>query len=764
MQIGLGKSFEAGILKAGFSLTVFGIIEGVIARWLPYGQATPEGNKNELQDGYYFALTGTMGVQGRLYGSISFAIISADLNVAILIYVRITFVSYEPIPITAKASVDVTLTVMIDLGLFKISIHLGFKTQVEATFVLDNPMHGPAPWAIENKAAGRGHVRTGAAHRARPAKGCLARAVRSHGDVGRGKRLQPKVGQLETGHDSRAARLGGSGPDGGGRRGQESERAEDLLRGQFLAQGREADPGRGTWRDPCPEHGTGRRPGGSQDRRGPRSPGACAVAARSADGAKFEDLAIRVLQWVIAAGQELPLTPQDVDQLVISDDFLTNALLYLSGSTTPTPIAGVAIESFLNLQTKFLFSLKTDVRKNAQGKDEAVPVVFFPAAPGMTLDVPAFAGSEEYKYAFGGYNSSSTGYLAALNKYFNQLKIQVQEEQKKETLAAPDAEADGPSIATYIFGDYFAMIGRLMIQAMRDGLRNYKLVISDYAGKTVQQVVDDINTKGKLDATSLYTVGELFVANQGHALNTTAGPAMTIAGMKWQSAGGKSFADIAGEAVFNGGFDATALALQNAANATILAPGTKIADKTSYTTQSGDSLQKIASQLEFADVKHLLLGVPSILSDAKLLAPQSILDVPRLGHKVVAGDTLQTVSGQYGIDLDTLASVNAGVKDLFDSVSDPNLNVPHLSQYPAGADRGDEAYPRPAAPERHGLALLPTRAAPADKLWRRETHAECEWPVCPEGRSVSGTTRPVRPHWSGVSAAHEHPRSIETEA
>ena len=37
-QVGLGKSIEAGILRAGFSVTVFGIIEGVIARWQPYGE------------------------------------------------------------------------------------------------------------------------------------------------------------------------------------------------------------------------------------------------------------------------------------------------------------------------------------------------------------------------------------------------------------------------------------------------------------------------------------------------------------------------------------------------------------------------------------------------------------------------------------------------------------------------------------------------------------------------------------------------------
>ena len=146
-QIGLGKSIEAGILKAGFSLTVFGIIEGVLARWQPYTTNTAEGAPSELQDGFFFSLTGTFGVQGRLYGSINFAIISADLNIRIAIWVKATFASYEKIPILVQALVDVSLAVKINLGLFKITIYLAFKMTVKATFVLDNPMKGPAPWA-----------------------------------------------------------------------------------------------------------------------------------------------------------------------------------------------------------------------------------------------------------------------------------------------------------------------------------------------------------------------------------------------------------------------------------------------------------------------------------------------------------------------------------------------------------------------------------------------------------------------------------------
>jgi LysM repeat protein len=681
-QIGLGKSVEAGILKAGFSLTVFGIIEGVIARWLPYGEVTPGGDKHELQDGYYFALTGTMGVEGSLYGSINFAIISAELNVAISIYVRITFASYEPIPITARASVDVTLTIKLDLGLFTINISLGFKASVEATFVLDNPMRGPAPWAIDKMMSAPERLTARGLDKVFALQ--VTELVAMSAEV---TTFPANWDNLDQGTTLRFNGWVVPVLAVAGDAATQPDQQKICYVVNFFLEGEK----------PIQTHESGALQARSDAQVVAKTVVAHAalerarsVSAMTTGADKFEKLAVRVLQWVIAAGQEGKRTPDDVNDLVISDDFLASALSYLSGAKTPTPIPLSAIEGFLKLQTEFLFGLKQDARTNAEGNNEPAPVVFFPAVPGITLDVPAFAGSEEYKYAFGDYNSSSARYLDFLNKYFNQLKIQVEEEQKnREGLLAADAPPDtGPSIATYIFCDYFAMIGRLMIQAMRDGLRNYKLVIADYSGKTVQQIVDDINTKGDLAGPLSFTVGELFVANEQHALNPAASPspALTIAGMTWQSAGGKSFDDIAEESIFQGHFDATALAQNNAANATIIAPGIQIARGDDiYTTQSADSLNTIASKLKFVDVKNLLDAVPKILTDAKLLASQAILDLPPFPHKIVVGDTLQTVATRYGIDLDALARTNGGVKDLFDRVSDPNLNVPHLAQYQVGA-------------------------------------------------------------------------------
>jgi hypothetical protein len=682
-QIGLGKSIEMGILKAGFSVTVFGIIEGVIARWLPYGP-TPGGDTQQLQDGYYFSLTGTMGLHGRLYGSINFAIISAELNIEISLYVRITFASYEPIPITARASVDVSLTVKINLGLFSISIGLGFKADIEVTFVLSNPMMVDPPWrdsqpiaamAAPDRLSARGLAKNRSDFPELMASAMAFSAAWDNLRPGQTLQLNGWMMPVLTiaGDSSRSP----------------SEQKICYVVNFFL-EGEK--PIHAAQSDHPSAH--------SAAASGVEVVAASAVAhaalervraasAMEAGPDKFEALAVRVLQWIIAAGQKAnePRTPDQVDDLVVSDGFLEDALTYLSGEATPIP--GAKIEGFLDAQTKVSFALKQD----ATATGEPVPVVFFPAAPSINLSVPSFAGSEKYEYAFGAFNSTSDGYLTSLAAYFNKLKIQLQESKDNQSPNAQDAPPAGPSIASYVFSDYFVMIARLTIQAMRDGLRNFQLVIDEHTGKTVLEIVDEINKAGELTGDNAFTVGELFTANQKHvvsvAANAGAGKTgLAIAGMKWPAIGGQSFDDIAKETIFGAAFDATALALKNQENSTNIAPGILLSAGAGrlYTTQSADTLTIIKGKLGFSTVEALLAAPePGILRSKLLLGSRPIVDVPAFRHKVVADDTIQTICVRYGLSIDMLAAANRDVVNFFDSDKDPNLNVPHLVQYKVGA-------------------------------------------------------------------------------
>ena len=132
LSVGLGKTIEAGILKAGLSLTAIGIFQGT------YAPFTPNPNLGALsnQTDTYYKFSGTLALVGRIYGEINFAIISASLDITAYIQISFVIEAYRAIPIVFQAGVSVTLTVKINLGLFKISIGLSFSATITASFII----------------------------------------------------------------------------------------------------------------------------------------------------------------------------------------------------------------------------------------------------------------------------------------------------------------------------------------------------------------------------------------------------------------------------------------------------------------------------------------------------------------------------------------------------------------------------------------------------------------------------------------------------
>ncbi len=140
LSLGVGKTINEGILSAGLSLTVIGIVEGVIASYNPNLPSYP--GKGE----YYYWIQGTFGIVGKIYGEINFAIISARLDITAYAYIRITIEAYNSIPIYFQAGVSVSLQVRINLGLFSIYISLKFSATVSASFVIGSDNRKNAPW------------------------------------------------------------------------------------------------------------------------------------------------------------------------------------------------------------------------------------------------------------------------------------------------------------------------------------------------------------------------------------------------------------------------------------------------------------------------------------------------------------------------------------------------------------------------------------------------------------------------------------------
>lgn len=132
-RLGVGKDFTAGPLKAGVSLTFFGIIEGAIG----YAVRQPEEPIADwLTDPRALSLKGQFGIIGELYGSLDFVIIKASVNVRIQASIGLELTvesgSGGDILLYVEASVSVSVSLTINLFLFK--IHIGFSFMASFRF------------------------------------------------------------------------------------------------------------------------------------------------------------------------------------------------------------------------------------------------------------------------------------------------------------------------------------------------------------------------------------------------------------------------------------------------------------------------------------------------------------------------------------------------------------------------------------------------------------------------------------------------------
>jgi hypothetical protein len=226
--------------------------------------------------------------------------------------VRLSYIAYQDIPISANASVEVSVDVKINLGLFTITIGLSFSASVQATFVLKNPAGNNPPWG--RALAGNGMRTLALADGSFPRQAVaelearrLRRALGQGG--GAGLRLaanaagyQPAWGNLQAGQ---LLQLTGWTVPVLTVAGDQAKTAADQLP-CYVAAFFLATP------EPVKAGGAlaAARNGGSEQ--GQLAHAALARARQrqtlranvAANGGEdgFEDLAVRVLQWVLAAG------------------------------------------------------------------------------------------------------------------------------------------------------------------------------------------------------------------------------------------------------------------------------------------------------------------------------------------------------------------------------------------------------------------------------------------------------------------------------
>ncbi len=134
LELGLGKDITAGPLTASLNLVAMAFLEGVLGFFNP--------SKGSSHDVYY-SVKGSIGIQGKLTGTVNFKIIQVDFDVDVYLIANMTLASGEPILLNASAAVMVEAAVKIAV----IQVHFSFHTKVHASFKIGSK--SSTPWILD---------------------------------------------------------------------------------------------------------------------------------------------------------------------------------------------------------------------------------------------------------------------------------------------------------------------------------------------------------------------------------------------------------------------------------------------------------------------------------------------------------------------------------------------------------------------------------------------------------------------------------------
>jgi hypothetical protein len=624
LRAGVGHTFEKGPLKAGFSVTAFGVVEGIFASWQAESDTAAEpgdqgstalasrAGSQALQSDYYFRLRGTFGLIGQLYGSVDFGVVKASVNLDVRLSASIVYEAYADIPISASASVSISISLSINLGLFSIDLHFSFAATVTADLTLHNSDHD-APWYRSTLDS-------------RTAALTSATATPALADVPVWKTVVP-TGTKPTLTLHPAPQFTVLAP-------KEGAAAKDQ-QGAFVLL---------LVTDAPTEVGTG-----------------------NASGSSFEALCRALLPWVVDAytnptGDTVNLNTV-LNQPVSKVDLQTLVSRLGAGSGTGAPLTEADVLSKL-LAAGFTVNVKRVEQADTGAlKDGATA---FPVFTGLSVTFPDPEGGSGTRTAdFDAFATVDDAYRARLAQWFEQLAARLEHESrtKRNTRAASSADGqNGQPLARVLFEDWFTLVARQLLQAGADSFADYPHRLTAGAN-SLKAAVAWAQGRGNPDVTAL----DIALPNAHDAL--TAGKALRIADIGCTVQRQDSLRAVAQRysdpAESRWKTTPDVLAQRNAAVHGLLMAGVAVivAGK-EYTTQPGESFASLAEAL----------GVPleqlcqdqTLQGRTDLLAPATPLVVPDFVYTTAEGDTLASVARLFAAPLAMLVNdTNQAVDGLF---------------------------------------------------------------------------------------------------
>lgn len=574
MQLGLGYTFNKGILAAGFSLTILGILEGVIAKWHAYNNVE-QGSKTQVQDAYYFWIRGTIGIMGKLYGSIDFAIIKASLNVTIYATLSTTYESYRKMPIVLSVGISVELSVKIDLWLFSITIHLSFSAQLREEFSIGQDHLQDAPWYDGTQTLQRFYSRRLLAEKLAPAD--------FHFDYMIGD------GNPQTLNIYFAPHLTITGTPG------ESENAQQA---EYVAM---------MYIETIPQNSV---PLGNTS---------------------FEYLSQQVFRWMVSSYiATAQVTPQQVDDLVVSDKQLNNIFQFLTDNSLPLQTSDII--NFIGR----IFKVDILAPKKGTTKQD-LSVTVFPVFPFLELTVPAYGNVPSIDRSFDDYIQCTSAYIQTLKTYFDQVMVSPGDSNDSaDALSSEDPTLF--SIADIVFRDFFVLIARQTIQEARDILKTYSYTVD--VNDSINSILHNLNSIQSTDGShNILTAEEIAELNSSVAL--TGNKSIIIGNIQHVVAAGDS---ITGIAVTYGMSDMAFATLF--ADQPVLATGALVEyNQTTYTIKAQDTITTVAAF--FAVDIATLVANSNMIQAQGILATGAILCIAGYNYKVQNKDTLSIIQSHY---------------------------------------------------------------------------------------------------------------------
>jgi hypothetical protein len=648
LQMGLGYSIDKGILSAGFSVTFFGIIQGVFAPWHPYSgsQAVAVRGSTELlaatqavQDTNYFWLQGQFGIQGKLYGTVNFAIISASVSVSIVLAVQVTYQSYRAIPLSVSASVSVSVSVKIDLGLFSFSISFSFSTTISEDMTIGHDQ--TAPWDPASQLLAAGTARIGYRTLERPAKVELA--------------FSPTPGRLSSAAMLKAA--------------DAKPTLTIVLTPQFTVLAPDVN-----------QLSLAGQQGAFVALFSMDAP--TATGSGNKTGSSFEALCEALLPWVIQShpaipgGEALASTP-------ITAAHLKEILDALADPAKQPALKADDILKFLD--ATFTVDFVTTPNQAQQDALKAGAVIF-PATPGLSLVVPKpNKPGETTPIDFKAWTKITPAYRTAVIAVFDALSATLNNEINPPAPKALDPDETPESLAQVLFEDSFAMISRQLLQAAIDcyGSFPYALRPGDSLNAIMTFAQGDSGNQNPD-----FTFPDLVNANLNVPLSASRtlqleGVTYTVQTTVDQTPVVESLNAIAARFTSAPQFTTTpaSLIIANKHATNLLQAGVEITiGVNSTTTKLGESFVEVAHKLEVSI--EVLAAQTSLWSLNTLLLAGAPMVIPTIVYSTASPDTLGSVLARFGLGAAAFAArtENLGVTDIFDASKDHLVYLSKLTQ------------------------------------------------------------------------------------